>query len=65
MEDLVSLQENTSNPTMHFAILDGPAIVNMLRPALAKKVFDYAPQVFLSHIASQLQHVHRVDVWNR
>ena len=36
--------------------------VNMLRPGAARKISDYANQVFIPYILSQLQHVNRVDV---
>ena len=62
LEDLVTSQENTSNPEVQVIILDGRAIANMLRPDYAKKFSDYASQVFLPHIVSQTQHAGRVDV---
>ena len=34
----------------------------MLRPGFAKTFSDYATQVFLPYITSQLQHVNRLDV---
>ena len=42
--------------------VSGAAIVNMLRPGAARKFSDYANQVFIPYILSQLQHVNRVDV---
>ena len=41
-------------------IIDGAAVVNMLRPGAARKFSDYANQVFIPYILSQ--HVNRVDV---
>ena len=37
-------------------------LVNMLQPGAARKFSDYANQVFIPYILSQLQHVNRVDV---
>ena len=44
---------------MEVYIVDGAAIVNMLRPGAAKTFSDYAEQPY---IISQLQHVSRMDV---
>ncbi len=47
------------------AILDGAAIVNMLPPRTAKTFQDYATDIFLPYITSQLQYVTRLDiVWD-
>ena len=43
-------------------IFDGAAIVNMLRPGTAKTFQDYANDIFLPYITSQLQHVTRLDI---
>ena len=46
-------------------ILDGAAIVNMLPPRTAKTFQDYATDIFLPYISSQLQHATRLDiVWD-
>ncbi len=50
LEDLVSSQENSSSPKVQVNIIDGAAIVNMLRPGAAKKFSDYAEQVFTPYI---------------
>ena len=62
LENLVPSQENPSHPTVQVIILDGAAVVNMLRPGAAKTFSDYAQQVFLPYILSKLDHVSRVDV---
>lgn len=62
LEDLIPSQEKESNPTVQVIILDGAALVNMLRPGAAKTFSDYAQNVFLPYILSQLLHVSRVDV---
>jgi hypothetical protein len=53
---------NSSSPRVQVSIIDGAAIVNMLRPGASKMFSDYAKQVFIPHIMSQLQHVCRLDV---
>ena len=62
LEDLVSSQGNSPSPRVQVNIIDGAAIVNMLRPGAAKKFSDYAEQVLTPYIVSQLQHVSRLDV---
>lgn len=71
LEDLVRPQENAAtaaaaaSPAVEVIILDGAAIINMLPPGRAKTFNDYASQVFLPYITSQLQHTSRVDiVWD-
>ena len=49
-------------PTVDAVILDGAAIVNMLKPGTAKTFSDYASQVFLPYITTQLHGAQRVDV---
>ena len=48
--------------TVDAIILDGAAIVNMLKPGPACTFSDYASQIFLANITRQLQDVQRVDV---
>ena len=55
-------REFTQHTRVQVTIIDGAAIVNMLRPGAARKFSDYANQVFIPYILSQLQHVNRVDV---
>ena len=62
MENVVPTQENAPNPMVQVIILDGAAIVNMLRPDSAKTFSDYVKQVFSPYIKSQLHHVSRMDV---
>lgn len=59
--DLIS-STNSCNPKAQVIILDGAALVNMLRPGQAKTFSDYAEQVFIPYILSQLEPVSRVDV---
>ena len=49
-------------PTVDAVILDGAAIVNMLKPGTAHTFSDYASQIFLPYITTQLQSVQRLDV---
>ncbi len=52
-------------PTVDAIILDGAAIVNMLKPGTAQTFSDYASKVFWPYITAQLQNVQRVDlVWD-
>ena len=62
LEDLVPTQDLSPTPVVQVILLDGAAIVNTLRPGFAKTFSDYASQVFLPYITSQLQHVNRLDI---
>lgn len=53
---------NTTKPTVEITIIDGAAIVNMLRPGLTKTFEDYANTVFVPYIKSLIQNVRRIDV---
>jgi len=53
---------NVSSPIVLVTILDGTAIINMLRPGTAKMFQDYATGVFVLYITSQRQHVTRLDI---
>ena len=65
LEDLVPIQDLSPTPVVQVILLGGAAIVNTLRPGFAKTFSDYATQVFLPYITSQLQHVNRLDiVWD-
>ena len=62
LEALVSSHDTGSHPTVEAVILDGAAIVNMLRPGNARTFSDYAEQKFGPYVMNQLQHANRVDV---
>lgn len=47
---------------MDALILDGAAIVNMVRPGAAKTFGAYAAEVFLPYITNMLRTVARLDV---
>ena len=62
-EDLSPAQ--TKAPDAAFVVLDGAAIIQMMKPAGAKTFDEYAQQVFIPYISSQLCSVSRVDlVWD-
>ena len=73
LEELVPTSTDDAIPNIHSdpplgapivdaVILDGAVIVNMLKPGTACTFSDYAFNIFLPYITSQLEHVHRVDV---
>ena len=43
-------------------ILDGPAIVNMLKPIGCRTMQDYADNIYLRYLSSQLKTVSRLDI---
>lgn len=49
-------------PTVDANVLDGAVTVNILKPGTACTFSDYATQIFLPYITTQLQSVKRVDV---
>ena len=47
------------------SIIDGAAVVNMIKPGTEKTFSGYAEQSFLPYVKAQLRHVKRVDiVWD-
>ena len=52
-------------PKVTNAVIDGAAIVQMLKPGAAETFEEYARQVFIPYISRQLHHVSRLDlVWD-
>ena len=49
-------------PVIDVIILDGAAIINVLKPVGAKSFQDYAMLVFLPYFKAQLARVTRVDI---
>ena len=49
-------------PVTQALVLDGAAVVNMLKPRTAKTFLEYGDQVFYPFIESKLRNVSRVDV---
>ena len=66
LQDLATtVTENGSSPTIQVNILDDAAIVNMLRPGPARTFQNYATDIFMPYITSQLHRVSRLDiVWD-
>ena len=63
LDDLSPSQTMTHDATC--IVLDGAAIKQMMKPAAAKTFDEYAQQVFIPYISSQLRSVSRVDfVWD-
>ena len=62
LQDLIPANENVSSPTVQVTIIDDIAIINMLRPGIAKTFQDYVTDNFVQYITSQLQHVTRLDI---
>ena len=64
LESLVPTED--SQPTATTIVLDGAAIVNMLKPGVSKNFDEYAGQVFMPYINAQLRIARRVDiVWDQ
>ena len=64
LEDLHEPQSEA--PTVTNIVIDGAALVQMLKPGAARTFEEYAHQVFLPYIAGQFQSVSRLDlVWDR
>ena len=56
----------TESPDVDAKIIDGAAIINMLRPSTGKTFQDYANNTFIPFIAHLLKNVKRLDlVWDR
>ena len=68
--DLLEVLENCGSyaeepKNMQVVILDGSAIVNMLKPVACQTFAEYAEKVFLKYLAKQLEAVDRLDiVWD-
>ena len=60
LKDLCEAQ--TVAPVTNSVILDGAAIVQMLKPATVKNFAEYMPQIYIPYIFSQFQCASRVDV---
>lgn len=66
LENLVPVEGDLPTPKVQVVIMDGAAIINMLRPGTAKTFQSYANDVFVPYVTSQLQHVDRLDIiWDR
>ncbi|KAG7163702.1 Retinol dehydrogenase 7-like [Homarus americanus] len=57
--------DKIDSPTTDTVILDGAAIVNMMKPGISCTFSEHSTQIFLPYINSQLQPTNRVDlVWD-
>ncbi|KAJ8392755.1 hypothetical protein AAFF_G00072390 [Aldrovandia affinis] len=55
----------TETPVTTCIVLDGAAIVQMLKPAASKTFEEYAQQIFIPYMSTKLQTVSRLDlVWD-
>ncbi|KAJ8393331.1 hypothetical protein AAFF_G00062320 [Aldrovandia affinis] len=55
----------TETPVTICIVLDGAAIVQMLKPAASKTFEEYAQQIFIPYMSTKLQTVSRLDlVWD-
>ena len=60
-----SSKAQSEAPRVSSVVIDGAAIVQMLKPGGAETFKQYADQVFLPYILGQLQHASRLDlVWD-
>ena len=63
---LICLEDLSEAPMTSSVILDGALIIQMLKPAYAKSFAEYASQIFIPYILSQLQNASHLDlVWDR
>ena len=66
LENSIELNENLAVSNLDVVILDGAAVVNFLKPHTARTFDEYALNVFLPYIFSQLKKAIRVDVvWDQ
>ena len=64
LQDLCENQ--TEAPVTSSVVVDGAAIVQMLKPTAAKNFAEYASDIFIPYITLQLQNASRLDlVWDR
>lgn len=65
LEDEVTTEQEDTSPFADVVVLDGPAIVHMLKPGSARTFRDYAQDVFLPYVKLQLDKAQRIDiVWD-
>ena len=64
MEGLVTIKP-TDSPSVDCMVLDGAAVVQILNTGNSRTFNDYALNIFLPYIKSQLKYVQRLDlVWD-
>lgn len=55
----------SSQPQVDALVVDGPAIIHMIRPGLCVTIDEYIKTKFHPYILSQLNNVYRIDlVWD-
>ena len=55
--------KNAAPANCEVIIMDGAALVNMLKPTGKEKTFsEYASNKFIPYVTAQLQHVKRIDI---
>ena len=65
LEDLCDTETEAPMATTG-VIVDGAAIVQMLKPAAAKNFAEYVSEIFIPYITSQMRNASRLDiVWDR
>ncbi|KAK3743379.1 hypothetical protein QZH41_002123 [Actinostola sp. cb2023] len=57
-----TMPSQSNSPVVNAILLDGAAIVHMLKPGPCKTFQEYGDNVFLRYVKTQLQNVSRVDV---
>ena len=62
LEDLVASDDNVDRPAGEVIILDCAAVMKKLRSGASKNFTEFASQIFLPYLASQLQQATIVDV---
>ncbi len=61
----ISEAQSISSPTTTMVVIDGAALVQMLKPGAAKTFEDYVHQVFIPYMLGQLHTASRLDlVWD-
>ena len=61
-----TLSNSTSKPSTDVSIIDGPVLVNILKPTSCKTFGDYASNVFVPYLEQQQQHANRMDIiWDQ
>ena len=53
---------STSKPSTDVSVIDGPVLVNILKPTSCKTFGDYATNVFVPYLGQQQQHANRMDM---
>ena len=61
LEDVIEEHDDTT-PSVEVVVLHGPAIVHMLKPAVARTLREYAQDMFLPYVEHKLDKTQRVDV---